>query len=77
LLAFSGTIGDLIRNSNELPAKDSGKIMMPAGVLDRLDSVIFVAPIIFFIYQILNYDHKEGAKTFTRCRLYINCTFTV
>jgi hypothetical protein len=31
------------------------------GVLDRLDSVIFVAPIVFLFYQILNII--EGTKT--------------
>jgi hypothetical protein len=31
------------------------------GVLDRLDSVIFVAPIVFLFYQILNVI--EGTKT--------------
>jgi phosphatidate cytidylyltransferase len=34
------------------------------GVLDRLDSVIFVAPIVFLFYQILNYFHKEGPRLF-------------
>lgn len=53
-----GTIGDLIESKFKRIAgvKDSGKIMPGhGGVLDRLDSVIFVAPIIFLFYQILNY----------------------
>ncbi len=58
IVSVFGTIGDLIESKFKRIAgvKDSG-IIMPGhgGILDRFDSVIFVAPIIFLFYQILNY----------------------
>ena len=58
IVSIFGTIGDLIESKFKRIAgvKDSG-IIMPGhgGILDRFDSVIFVAPIIFLFYQILNY----------------------
>ena len=58
IVGVFGTIGDLVESKFKRIAgkKDSGKIMPGhGGILDRLDSVIFVAPIIFLFYQILNY----------------------
>jgi len=58
IVGVFGTIGDLIESKFKRIAgvKDSGAIMPGhGGVLDRLDSVIFVSPIIFLFYQILNY----------------------
>jgi phosphatidate cytidylyltransferase len=58
IVGVFGTIGDLIESKFKRAAgvKDSGSIMPGhGGILDRLDSVIFVAPIIFLFYQILNY----------------------
>jgi phosphatidate cytidylyltransferase len=58
LVGIMGTIGDLIESKFKRIAgvKDSGKIMPGhGGILDRLDSVIFVAPFVFLFYQILNY----------------------
>lgn len=58
IVGLIGTVGDLIESKFKRIAgvKDSGKIMPGhGGVLDRLDSVIFVAPFIFLFYKILNY----------------------
>ena len=56
IVGFFGTVGDLIESKFKRIAnvKDSGSIMPGhGGVLDRLDSVIFVAPFIFLFYQLL------------------------
>jgi len=58
IVGILGTIGDLIESKFKRIAgvKDSGKIMPGhGGILDRLDSVIFVAPFVFLFYQILEY----------------------
>jgi phosphatidate cytidylyltransferase len=58
IASIFGTIGDLVESKFKRVAgvKDSGAIMPGhGGVLDRLDSVIFVASIIYLFYQILYY----------------------
>ncbi len=58
LVGIIGTIGDLIESKFKRIAgvKDSGTIMPGhGGILDRLDSIIFVAPFVFLFYQILYY----------------------
>lgn len=58
LVSIFATVGDLVQSKFKRIAgvKDSGKIMPGhGGILDRLDSMIFVAPFVFLFYQILNY----------------------
>lgn len=58
LVSIFATLGDLIQSKFKRIAgvKDSGKIMPGhGGILDRLDSIIFVSPFIFLFYQILYY----------------------
>jgi len=58
LVSIFATLGDLIQSKFKRLAgvKDSGRIMPGhGGILDRLDSIIFVSPFIFLFYQILKY----------------------
>ena len=58
IVGVFGTLGDLVESKFKRLAnvKDSGSIMPGhGGILDRLDSVIFVAPFVYLFYQILNY----------------------
>lgn len=58
MVGIFGTLGDLIESKFKRNAgiKDSGKIMPGhGGLLDRLDSFIFVVPYIFIFLKVLPY----------------------
>lgn len=58
IVAFFGTIGDLIQSKikRQAAVKDSGSIMPGhGGIFDRMDSIIFAAPFAYLFFTILNY----------------------
>lgn len=60
IAAIAGEIGDLSASlvKRELGIKDYGKIMPGhGGVLDRFDSILFVAPTVYFLNMVLPIIH--------------------
>jgi phosphatidate cytidylyltransferase len=58
ILSVFGTLGDLVESKFKRIAsvKDSGNIMPGhGGLLDRLDSIIFVSPFLFLFYKLIVY----------------------
>ncbi|HEX7247588.1 MAG TPA: phosphatidate cytidylyltransferase, partial [Actinomycetota bacterium] len=56
VVAAAATFGDLAESlvKRDMGIKDMGSILPGhGGVLDRIDSVLFVAPAAFFLYRII------------------------
>ena len=78
-ISFIGSIGDLIESKfkRQYEVKDSGKILKShGGMLYRLDSLIFVAPFVYLLYNFKIFIHLLSFTWFNYV-IHINFKFII